>query len=53
MKCKICDKQAKGLVCKTCQDFLAWLYPGKDPEDVLERYKAEYVKNCYARRRKK
>ena len=53
MTCEICKKQTRGRLCKTCRNFLQWMYSDKDPEDVLDLYKEEYVKNSYTRRRKK
>lgn len=53
MKCKLCKKAVQRELCNSCRDFLKWTYPQDEPEDIVERYKDEHVRNDYLRRRKR
>ncbi|MBS3137292.1 hypothetical protein J4232_02555 [Candidatus Woesearchaeota archaeon] len=52
MKCKLCKKETKTTLCRTCNDFLQWMYPKDNPEDILERYRKADQKNGHKRLRK-
>ncbi len=45
MKCKLCKRVEEKKLCPTCRDFLAWIYPGENPEEVIEKY--EELKNIH------
>ncbi len=39
MKCKLCGLTDQGVLCSNCRDFLKWMYPDDEPEEILELYK--------------
>jgi len=39
MKCELCKTECKKILCQTCRDFLKWMYPDDNPEEVLNNYK--------------
>ena len=53
MKCKLCKRIEDTKLCPTCKDFLAWIYPGEDSEDVIEKYKELANIHFYLRGRKR
>jgi len=53
MRCKVCGINVQSKLCDQCKDFLKWLYPEEEPEEIIQKYKELTEAHSFLRRKKR